>query len=319
MPYTEIRMPLQPNTSRRPLVVAGLGPIIRTMIALALAAVPVATHAQAKVERGWPLARDGAVRIHNFWGSVRVIGWDRDSVSVTGTVAAGQRFFGGGGTGAVKMAVEGQEETSDLPEPPGSALVIRIPATARVWVKTIGASIEVSGVRGGVDLASVGGDVRVTGSPRELLAHAMQGDLDLAVTSPFVRARTAGGSITLRGAVEDLAATTVSGRVIAETSGIRRGFLDAVSGDVRFAGGVDRDGALNVDTHSGIVELVLPADISAEFALQTVAAPIENALTTRRAVPSRQRGGEELFFTSGDGGAQIRVRTFKGRVRLVKR
>ena len=316
MPFTKIMMSLQPNSPRRRIRVARA---LALALAGALTALPDAALAQARVERGWRLDRDGAVRIHNFWGSVRVVGWDRDSVAVTGTVAAGQRYFGGGGGGAVKMAVEGQEETSDQPEPPGSALVIRVPAGARVWVKTIGASIEVSGVRGGVDVASVGGDIRVTGSPRELLAHAMQGALDLTVTSPFVRAKTAGGAITLRGAVEDLAATTVSGRLIAETSGIRRAFLDAVSGDVRFAGSLDRDGALNVDTHSGTVELALPADISAEFALQTVAAPIENGLTTRRAVPSRQRGGEELYFTAGGGGAQIRVRTFKGRVTLMKR
>ena len=315
MPFPDTRMPLQPKTSRRPRSRAL--PFLATLAALA--ASPVAAHAQSKVERGWPLDRDGAVRIHNFWGSVRIVGWDRDSVSVTGTVAAGQRFFGGGTTGAVKMAVEGQDETADGQEPAGSALVVRIPASARVWVKTVGASIEVSGVRGGVDAASVSGDVRVTGSPRELLAHAMEGDLDLAVTSPFVRAKTAGGAITLRGASEDVAASTVSGRLLVESSGIRRAFLDAVSGDVRFAGGLDRDGALNVDTHSGTVELALPADISAEFALQTIAAPIENSLTTRRAVPSRQRGGEELFFATEAGGAQVRVRTFKGRIRLVKR
>ena len=295
-------------------------PVLRAVAAaLLVVSAPLAAGAQSKLERGWHLDRDGAVRIHNFWGSVRVVGWDRDSVAVTGSIPAGQKFFGGGSTGAVKMAIEGQDDASGEQEPPGAAIVVRIPATARVWVKTIGASIEVSGVRGGVDVASVGGDVRVTGSPRELIAQAMQGDLDLAVTSPFVRAKTAGGSITLRGAVEDLAATTVSGRLLAETSGIRRAFLDAVSGDVRFAGGLDRDGALNVDTHSGVVELALPPDVSAEFALQTVAAPIENALTSRRAIPSRQRGGEELFFTTGGGGAQIRVRTFKGRVSLTKR
>lgn len=271
--------------------------------------------AQQQVDRGWRLERDGVVRVHNYWGSTRVVGWDRDSVAVTGTADAGLQFRGGGGASGVKMFVEGQETDRGG----AAALLIRIPATARVWVKSAGASVEVSGVRGGVDVTTVGGDIRVTGSPRELSAESMQGAIELNVTSPWVRARTAGGAIVLRGESEDVAATTVSGRLVAEASGIRRGRLESVSGDLRFAGTLERDGTLVAETHSGAVELALPADIGADFAIQTVAAPIENGLTSRRALASRQRGGEELVFSTREGGAQVTVRSFKGKVRLVKR
>lgn len=285
------------------------------LVAIALPLAARDLGAQQQVDRGWRLARDGVVRVHNYWGSTRVVGWDRDSVSVTGTAEAGLEFRGGGAAAGVKMFVEGQETDRGG----AAALLIRVPSTARVWVKSAGASVEVAGVRGGVDVTTVGGDIRVTGSPRELSAESMQGAVELDVSSPWVRARTAGGAITLRGASEDVAATTVSGRLVAEMSGLRRARLETVSGDLRFAGTVDRDGSLVAETHSGAVDLALPADIGADFAIQTVAAPIENTLTSRRALASRQRGGEELVFSTREGGAQVTVRSFKGRVRVMKR
>ena len=37
--------------------------------------------AQRQIDRGARLARDGAVRIHNLTGVVRLHGWDRDSIA----------------------------------------------------------------------------------------------------------------------------------------------------------------------------------------------------------------------------------------------
>src|SRR5690606_36017566 len=58
--------------------------VLPVAIGLLLVAAPAA--AQRKVAERLPAAPDGYVRVHNIAGSVKLIGWDRDSVAVTGTV-----------------------------------------------------------------------------------------------------------------------------------------------------------------------------------------------------------------------------------------
>jgi len=68
-----------------------------------LAAAPDPLPAQEKILRAFPLNPDGAVRIFNDAGAIRVIGWDKDSVVITGTLARGAQLFGGGGYEGVKF------------------------------------------------------------------------------------------------------------------------------------------------------------------------------------------------------------------------
>jgi hypothetical protein len=283
------------------------------LLPFALLATPASLAAQRMtVERGWPLDAEGAVRVFNTSGPVRVIGWDRDSVAVTATLASGEAVRGGGSRTGVKMFVEMPDES----KPGGSALVVRVPLRARVWVKGANDAVHASGVAGGLDLYTVGGRVEVEGSPSELRVEAMQGDVVLAVSSPWLRAKTASGAITLRGSAEDAGLESVSGRLDATLTSARRVRLESVTGDVRLTGAVDRDGSVTVETHSGTVELALPRTAGFDYEITTIAAPIENGVNAQRPRPSRVRGGSELYTSTAGGGAQVVVRSFKGRVVL---
>jgi hypothetical protein len=77
---------------------------------IALAALPGgAAQAQAtseqRVERKIAIDPDASIRIYNLNGSVRVEGWDRDTISVVATIGdpLKNRFFFGGGAQGVKM------------------------------------------------------------------------------------------------------------------------------------------------------------------------------------------------------------------------
>ena len=298
--------------------------------ALALGAPAAAAHAQAspgaaatkapgerRVSVGLPLDRDGSVRVFVLNGSVRVTGWDRDSVAVTGTAAAGQELFSGGGRRSVKLGLWDRVDANNaLP----SHLEVRVPARSRVWVKTgYAADVDVSGVVGGLDLNTAGGSVRVTGSPRELTVEAMDGDVDITGSPTWLRAKSASGSITLRGSAEDAALSTVSGRItVAGASGAAGAFararFESVTGDVHFSGAPARGGALDFDTHSGAIDLALAPEPGADFDITTIAGAVDNGLTAAR--PGAEPRRKALAFSTGDGGARVTVRTFKGLVRL---
>lgn len=291
--------------------------------ALAAPAPPLAAQGAKVVGRavsaGRPLDADGSLRILVLNGSVRVVGWSRDSVAVTGTAAKGQELFFGGTRRGMKVGLwDRSDPGATLP----SRLEVRVPAGSRVWLKTgYEADVDVSGVTGGLDINIVGGRVHVVGSPRELNVEAMDGDVEIDGSPAWLRAKSATGRITLRGAPEDVGLSTVSGAIVVDapagSAGVGRGKFESVTGDVHFDGAVVRGGALDFDTHSGAIELRLPAAAAADVDVTTVAGTVDNAMSTAR--PITEMRNKRLAFSLGEGGASVTVRTFKGAVRLRRR
>ncbi len=280
----------------------------RALLLLLLAAAPVA--AQDRVARRWAARPDVSVRVTIAAGMVVVAGWDRDSVLVTGTVppAAG-RFAGGGDPHAIKVAVE----PPDAGEPGIAVLEVHVPRGASVLLKGVTTNVDVSGISGDLDVAVGNGRVHVEGAPRTIVAEALDGNIEVVGPAADVRVRSAGGTITLRGLRGDVSASSVSGPVLVGGAAVRRGRLESVSGEVSFKGAVREGGSLEVLTHSGDVELRLLPTTSADFDLGVPADRLVSEFRgERRARPGR------VLLTTGNGGAAVTVRTFKGRVRLVR-
>jgi DUF4097 and DUF4098 domain-containing protein YvlB len=199
---------------------------------------------------------------------------------------------------------------------PGGSIELRVPAGARVWAKSGSADIEVTGVTGGLDLNIVGGRVKVSGDPRELNVESMDGNVIIDGTPSWLRAKTATGDIDFAGGSNDAALTTVSGTIRVGAGKLERAKIESVTGAVVFAGDLVRGATLEVNTHSGGIELRLPRHGGADLDVATVTGTIENTLTGRAAVPGREGRGQEIGLTLGQGGARVYVRSFKGSVQL---
>jgi DUF4097 and DUF4098 domain-containing protein YvlB len=274
--------------------------------AACLLALPLS--AQQKLERRIAIAADASIRIYNLAGTTRVTGWERDSIAVTGFAPPGASFFLGGSGRVAKMGLEPDEKAKQTT---GGSLEVRVPRGARVWVKSAEGSIEVSGMTGEVDLSTVGGGIKVTGTLRLVTAESMEGDLEVSGASPLVRVKTGGGKILLRQAGGDVIASTVSGPIIASEAQMASARLETVSGPVSYSGTLDRRGTLNIQTHSGDIELLLPTTIGAEFDLASTSGLATVALPAKSGKPLK---GRSVFFANAGGGAQIVARSFKGQI-----
>lgn len=288
--------------------------------ALALAA-PGLVGAQQRIDHRRRVAPDASIRMTFIVsaGSVRVVGWDRDSIAVTGTLGAGEEFGGGvvqNGSGAKFFVQEPGEGKVTRKATAPLVLEVRVPARARLWLKAGGADIDVSGLTGGLDVNIVSGRIRVAGALRELNAEAMDGDIDVTGSAGWLRAKTAGGAITLRGRSDDAGLSSVSGTLRVSGGPFTRARFETVTGDVRFEAAVSRDGALTFDTHSGVVELRTPRDLAADLEVSTIAGQITNELNSARPILGRDMRSRELGTSVGGGGARITIRTFKGSVAL---
>jgi hypothetical protein len=278
-------------------------------VLLLVAAAPVA--AQRPIDERRAAAADGAIRIHNLAGSVRVTGWDRDTIAVTGTVREGAEPFAlhvSGGN--AKLGIwPGSGEA--LP----SQLEVRVPRRSRVWIKTESADVVVHDVTGGVDVSSVSGAVEVRGAPGELFVETMAGAIDVTVDTRVLRARSAGSDITVRGRVRDAEVLSVSGTVTVENKQVERGRFESVDGSVRYRGGIGRASSVEFITHSGDIDIALLRDVSARITVSSFQGAVESLLQGRL-VQSGGKGNRQYALTLGDGGADLVIRTFKGRVRL---
>lgn len=278
-----------------------------------LLAAPAA--AQRKIDERFPAPHEGFVRITNMVGSVKVTGWDQDSIVITGTVSdtKANPFGVGRVPNGTKFGIWDTGEKEMKP----SHLLVRVPAASPVWVKTASAEITVEGVTGGLDLYSVSGPITVTGSPRELTAESMGGGIDVAVSSRVVRAKTASGDIAIRGAIVDATATTVSGKLRVEGSRFERGRFESVDGDIRYLGEIGRFSGLDFVNHSGAVEFVLPPNVVAAFTVNTYEGALDDRYGVRVSTGGSKLKGKVLTFTiGGEGGGAVDVRTFKGNVIL---
>src|SRR3989454_2256401 len=271
-------------------------------LALALSLLARQATAQAQIAERWPLDPGGSVRIVNPAGRIRVLGWDADSVAVSGRLAPRAGRFSAAGDPHVR--------TLGVDTGPGAAeLEIHVPRRATVWVKSATATIEVEGVEGTLDLTSQGGSIRVVGTPQDVTAETMDGAVELAGGTGRARVKTVSGDILLRGASQDLGATTLSGRILVRAAGwqrggtgVQRGKFESVTGDIRFEGEVGRGGVVELESQRGAIEGRAPASTGAHFDLLTIGGRITNergdAQPKQRATGTRQ----ELRFSCGPGG-----------------
>ena len=269
--------------------------------------------AQARIDERWPLDSGGSVRIVSRFGRLRLLGWDADSLAVSGRLESGTgRFSATGDTHVRKLDAASRAD-----------LEVRVPRGATVWVKSATASIEVEGVDGTLDLSSEGGTIRVLGTPRDVTAETMDGSVELAGGTARARVKTVSGDILLRGASQDLGASTLSGRIIVRAAGwqrggtgVQRGKFESVTGDIRFEGELGRGGVVEVESQSGAIEVRVPANTSADFDALTIGGAITNHLGDAQPKPRAAGTGQELRFATGTGGAQVTVRSFKGAIVL---
>ena len=285
-------------------------PKFRFPLALLCLAAAGPLSAQAPVRR-MAVAPDVSIRILNLAGSIRVTGWDHDSIIVAGTPPErGGMLLMGGSERGVKVVVEASGAT-DIP---GTHLDIRVPRGAHLWVKGATATIAVEGVTGEVEASTVTGAISVRGTPDVLVAESMEGDVDIAAPARVTRLKTAGGAITVRDAANEITATSVSGVIrLLHARAVSSGRLESVSGSVVFNGAVAPGGGLDLQTHDAPIDILLPPGQNATVEVTAYGGRTVNAIPGLVGAPGK---GKVVRYRLGNGRARVVARSLKGDVSL---
>lgn len=284
---------------------------MRAIPLLLLLLAPLPLWAQQTEVRGLAAASNISIRVYNLAGSIRVIGWNRDSVDVRATVASGSRLYFGGSRTAMKLGVEAEAAPGATPP---SQLVLRVPVGARVWLKSATASADVESISGEVDVSTVSGNIRVRGEPSLLAAESMEGTLDIGGSATVLKLKAAGGDIQFEGSAADVTVSTVSGDIHLTIAGpVATGRVESVTGSITWAGEVASSGSLDLQTHGAHIQLALPRSQDAEIDVSAFSGKVMNGF------PSAQRSalpGKPVRYVLGSGGPHIAVRSLKGGVTI---
>lgn len=295
-------------------------------LALLLAAAPAAAADRTVSERG-AMPPDGQVSIENIAGSVKVVGWDRDEISVTGTLGddVERLDFSAGARARVEVVYKERhrrkgESRRELHGPGGGAdLTVQVPRGCQLEVEVVAAGVDVSGLGGEIEVTSVSGDVDVRGACQRLDVECVSGNVEIDGAGRATQVGTVSGNLKVRCDDAALEVETVTGEATVDCTNLRSLEANTVNGTITVSGRPARGAVIEAESVNGALTLAVPGDVGAAFEVTTFNGGIENAFGQKPARTDRYTPGEELRFTNGDGGAEVRLNTLNGKIRILKK
>ena len=292
---------------------------VKSLALCALLAAATAS-AQERVDERRVAAADATVVIEAGGGSVRVVGWEKAEVTVTGTLGAdSQRVEVRGDRRKLRIEVVPERHGH-----PGAAdLEIHVPAGSRVEVEAFQAAVDVEGVTGSVRAETVNSSITFTGTADDVRLESVNGGVSVRGRSARINVESVNGPVDVSDPGGDLQAGTVNGPLrVSGALGLARGRLESVNGRVTFEGKLAARGALDIENVGGGVDLAISSP--ADYRVSTFNGAIVNEIgpapqgTHGHDDDDDETPGQELTFSAGSGGARVTVSTLNGRVRIMK-
>lgn len=248
----------------------------------------------------------GIVTVNCPQGAVIVIGSDRNEIRVRARTEGGAIRFTSNGTRATLEPASGRGCNDGRFE-------ITVPAGARVGARSWSGSVSVRGVRGDLETRTQSADVDIRDAGR-IDVESLSGDVTIQGVNGESMIHTVSGDIELGGARGDVEIESVSGDIDLRDVVAKQVRTQTTSGDVSFAGQILPDGRYEYNTHSGEIQLVLPADVGAQLSVATFNGGIESDFPIT--LKAGDHGNKRLSFTLGQGTARIIAETFSGDITL---
>jgi hypothetical protein len=293
------------------------------IMVLTLVAAWSVAFAQVQIDKRRPAKAKSDVYVENAFGSVEVVGWDKEEVAVTGTLAAGAEGIQFDSEGAeFYVGVEVPDDwfyASGDDSEYHTNLVVHVPRNSSAGIETVNASIEVSEVNGVIRIETINGAITIAGNPRLVDVESMTGDVVARAQAAEMEVETVSGAVSLSGVARGVSVETVSGSIEVRGEQLVEVNLETTAGDVRLEGSLAEVGEIDVESFSGKVELLLPGDVKARFECVTFGGQIQNAIG-----PKPRRRGQftpftELKFSTGLNEFDVSVETYSGDIDLQTR
>lgn len=285
--------------------------MLKCVLALNILAPCFALAGEA-IEQSWNVSSDAKISVENTAGEVIIQGWDKNEVHLSGDLAESvKKLEVSEGDNSLQISVKNRSQRNVSP----SDLLLKVPKSALIVVTTVSANIEISDVNNAKLTAnSVSGAVTVSADSQWVSLESVSGDIVFTGASPRISAESVSGDIELSGISDTIDADTVSGDMLLHAGEVKSAKLETVSGDILMTAALPGNGRLGAQTMSGDVTLKLPSSQAGSFRAQSFSGRISSDFGS---VSKASHGpGSHLKYLVGEGGAEIKLESFSGDIRL---
>ena len=295
---TRAKTPVMP--SRRLLLSAAAALTVGICLSSAQAAD---TRKEAKID----IAPGGTVNIISGGGSVALHSGSGRQVLATYTVHS-DKIEVDQNSSADKQRVElrthalpGQQPTADQARVDYD---VTVPSGISVNISTTSAPITAEGLSGDIGLSSETGQITIHNAARSYVRiRSMTAPVSLKdVTLSRVDIQSSGGAVQLN---------NVTGQRVAAST---------TSGNIEYRGDCSGGGDYVLPTHSGAIDMTLPATASVDLSARSTTGAVENAFPLQEKhhnsfVP---QPGRSFAGTSNSGSSSVELQSFSGKIRVKK-
>ena len=259
----------------------------------------------------------GVVDISNVAGSIDVIGWDRNTVSVHGVLGDGVERVDvqtQPGHIIIKVVLPNSRHHGDV----DARLKVQIPQGSELDVSAVSADVRAKKVTGTQRLQSVSGDVTTELAGSDADIKNVSGDITLHGhgQAAATHVTTVSGDVRIDHLAGDLDVSTVSGEVKGSVDAGHSLRVRSTSGDVEFTGKLTRGMSVDVESVSGEITLKAAIDGGYAYELTSFSGDINNCFGASAERTSPHGPGSSLRGTRGDGSGRVHMRSMSGDLTL---
>jgi DUF4097 and DUF4098 domain-containing protein YvlB len=266
----------------------------------------------AEIDTTIAFSRNGTVELQVARGEIIVTGWSREQVRVRATSERSALRFDASASHLSLGLRTGTSRSGD------TRFEVTVPVGVRVRANSASGDIRITGSKGEVEARAQGGDIEVEDAGRTEIT-AFSGDVDASGINGDLHIEVLSGDVQVRQVAGDVEVKTVSGEIDLRDVRSKYVRVGSTSGDITFDGTIDAAGRYELQTHSGDVDLNLPANVGAVLTLATYSGGIESDFPLTLTPSDWAKQGKEFNFTLGRGGARIRAESFSGDINIRSR
>lgn len=271
-----------------------------------------------RIDTTFAFGANGVVDLSSAFGDIVVTGSDRRDAHVKAWTDRGRLEYE---FSSSRLTIEHRNDRgSSRGRSSDSRYEVSIPRGARVILRSTSGDIEVRNTGGEVEVNSTSGDVIIEDAAQRVEVGTLSGDITLRNVKGNVEASTVNGEIEASGVEGDIKLGSTSGDITVTDARGRDVELSTTTGEVSYAGAVDPNGRYEFHSHSGTIDLAIPAGTNARFSVETFSGEIDSDFPITLQPGDRTSGRPRRFeFTVGTGGPRIIAESFSGGVEIRKR
>jgi len=200
---------------------------------------------------------------------------------------------------------------------PGTVLELTVPPGADLTSRAVSADVSIRGVRGPrIDARTVSGDLAlVESSPSRLIAETVSGDIEIDGGGlESSQLKSVSGDIEAIGLVGRVRAESVSGDLEIDAIDVSEFNAETVSGDLETTLRPGARATIDVQSHSGSIDLAMPAGTPVDLDAET----FSGDLASRFTADTEQFREDGMTVRHGDASVRVRAQTFSGEFVLLE-